>query len=160
MVDWPGVTTAGSVCSQYVDIQDFFPTVLEMAGIRHYKTVQQVDGRSIMPLLKDPAKKDDKRILVWNFPDDWRGGNKGRDNSWMTSIRQGDWKLIYFEKYGQLELYNLKKDIRESHDVSRQYPAETRRLARLLTNRLKKYDAQRPVYKSTGKPVPWPDEIR
>jgi arylsulfatase A-like enzyme len=143
-----------------VDIQDFFPTVLEMAGIRHYKIVQHVDGKSIVPFLKDPGKRDDKRILVWNFPDDWRGGNKAKDNSWMTSIRQGDWKLIYFEEYGKLELYNLKKDIGESHDLSSQYPAEARRLAKLLTRRLKKYDAQRPVYKSTGKPVPWPDEIR
>jgi hypothetical protein len=130
-----------------------------MAGIRHYKTVQQVDGRSIVPFLKDPAKKDDNRILVWNFPNDWRGGNKAKDNSWMASIRQGDYKLIYFERYGQLELFNLKKDIRESHDLSQQDPAETRRLARLLTKRLKKYGAQRPVYKSTGKPVPWPDEL-
>lgn len=160
MVDWPGVTTPGSVCGQYVDIQDFFPTVLEMAGITDYKTVQHVDGQSMVPLLKDPARKEDKRILIWNFPNDWRGGNKAKDNSWMTAIRQGDWKLIYFEKYGQLELYNVSADIRESHDLSRQYPSRTRRLARLLTKRLKKYGAQRPVYKRTGKPVPWPDEIR
>jgi arylsulfatase A-like enzyme len=159
IIYWPGVTQSGSVCNQYVDIQDFFPTVLQMAGVTHYKTVQKVDGQSMMPYLKNADLSDNKRVLIWNFPDDWSGGNLGEDNSFLTAIRQGNWKLIYFEKYGRLELYNLKNDIKEQHNLAPEYPKKTKAMARMLTKRLKKYKAQLPTYKSTGKPVPYPDDI-
>ena len=161
MIYWPGVTKPGSVCTQYVDIQDFYPTVLQMAGIKNYKTVQPIDGESIVPYILNPRKKDDKRILIWNYPNAWVSHDAlGTDNSWMCAIRQGDWKLIYFEKYGRLELYNLKNDIKEQHNLATEDPQKTKEMARLLTERMKKYDAQRPIYKATDKPVPWPDEIQ
>ncbi len=161
IVRWPGVTKPESVCNQYVDIQDFYPTLLEMAGIEHYKAVQQIDGESMVPYLKDPDKSNDQRILVWNYPNAWVSYDRmGVDNSFLCALRQGKWKLIYFEKYGRIELYNLEEDIREQHDLAQKMPQKTRELATLLTKRLKQYDAQRPVYKKTGKPVPWPDAIR
>ena len=158
MIRWPGVTHAGSICQQYIQIEDFFPTMLDMAGINQYKAVQQIDGMSIVPYLKDPTISDHNRALVWNFPNDWTN-RFGEQYNWMTAIRQGDWKLIYFEKFGRLELYNLKDDIKENHDLSKKYPARTKELARLLTKKLQAYQAQRPVVKTTGQPVPWPDEI-
>lgn len=160
MVKWDGVTIPGSVCKQYMIIQDFYPTLLDMAGIKNYKTVQQIDGKNIEPYLKDPGLKDNERSIVWNYPNNWAGGDFGQDNSFLTAIRQGDWKLIYFEKYARLELYNLKNDIKEQHDLSKEFPAKTKELARLLTQKLKSYKAQMPSYKKTGKQVPWPDEIK
>jgi arylsulfatase A-like enzyme len=130
-----------------------------MAGIKNYKTVQHVDGKSIVPYLKNPGLEDSKRTIIWNYPNDWTGGDLGDDNSFITAIRQGDWKLIYFEKYGRLELYNLKNDIKEEHDLSKQFPEKTKELAHLLTQKLKMYKGQMPSYKSSGKQVPWPDEI-
>lgn len=159
MIKWPGVTRPGSICSQYVAIQDFYPTILEMAGITDYNSVQKVDGMSMVPYLRDPALRDSGRDLVWNFPNNW--SNKvGGDYNFMTAIRQGDWKLIYLQRYGRLELYNLKDDIGEQHDLAKDNPGKTKALAALLTGRLKAYNAQRPTYVDTGKPVPWPDEIR
>jgi hypothetical protein len=111
------------------------------------------------PYLKDPQKKDQQRVMIWNFPNKWTTGKLTRDNSWLTSIRQGDWKLIYFEKLGELELYNLRVDIKEAHDLAAKFPDETKRLAKLLTQKLKGYNAQMPVDKLTKKPVPMPDEI-
>ena len=159
MVRWPGVTKSGSVNDQYIIIEDFYPTLLQMAGIVKYKTVQTIDGQSMISYLKNPGYNDKKRPLIWNYPNDWTGGNLGQDNSWLTAIRQGDWKLIYFEKYGRLELYNLKKDIKELNDLSKIYPSKTHKLAKLLTSELKNKNAQRPLYKKDGKPVPWPDEV-
>lgn len=159
IVKWPGITKAGSINSQYMIIEDFYPTLLDMTGISNYKTVQKIDGKSIVPYLKNPGKKNDKRSLIWNFPNDWTGGDLGEDNSWLTAIRQGDWKMIYFEKYGRLELYNLKNDIKEQHDLAKQFPKKTKKLAILLTKKLKLSNAQKPTYKASGKPVPWPDEV-
>ncbi len=159
MVYWKDVTTPGSISKQYLTIEDFYPTILEMAGIKDYKTVQHVDGESIVPYLKNPDLVINKRALTWNYPNDWTGGDLGEDNSFITAIRQGDWKLIYFEKYARLELYYLKDDIKEQHDLSKQFPQKTKEMAGLLTRKLKSYKAQMPSYKSSGKQVPWPDEI-
>lgn len=160
MVKWNGVTKPGSINNQYMVIQDFYPTLLDMAGIKNYKSVQAIDGKSIVPYLKNPGLKDSTRSIIWNYPNNWAGGDFGEDNSFLASIRKGNWKLIYFEKYGRLELYNVKNDIKEQHDLSKQFPEKTKELARLLTQKLKSYKAQMPFYKSNGKQVPWPDEIK
>ena len=60
IVRWPGVVKPGSKCDKYLIIEDFYPTILEMAGIRGYKTVQPIDGVSFMPLLKV------REILPWD----------------------------------------------------------------------------------------------
>lgn len=160
MVRWPGVTKEGSTCNQYMIIQDFFPTLLEMAGIKKWRTVQHVDGRSIAPFLKNPLLTDNKRILTWNFPNGWAGGSQSQDCSWTSAIRQGDWKLIYFEKYGRLELYNLRQDIKETQNLTKRHPKKARALARALTKRLKHEHAQMAIFKGTGQPVPYPDKIK
>lgn len=159
MVRWNGVTRPGSVYSQYMIMEDFYPTILEMAGIKKYKTLQQIDGESIVKYLRNSGLRNNRRSLVWNYPNNWAGGNLGEDNSFMTAIRQGDWKLIYFEKQGRLELYNLAEDIREEHNLAAKQPAKTREMAKLLTARLKANKAQMPTYIGTGKQVPYPDAL-
>ncbi|MEZ6125796.1 MAG: sulfatase-like hydrolase/transferase [Planctomycetaceae bacterium] len=53
IVSWPGVTEAGSVCRQPVIIEDFFPTVLELAGVSSVEQIGGVvDGRSFVKLLR------------------------------------------------------------------------------------------------------------
>ena len=160
MVDWPGVTRPGSVAQQYVDMQDFYPTVLAMAGIKNYHTVQTIDGVSMVPILENPNYTDNTRALVWNFPNAWgesaaKGVHVGYD--WQSAIRQGDWKLIYFQKTGKKELYNLQNDIGETNDLAAQFPLKVQQLAQLLTAKFKEMHAQMPILKATGKPVPWPD---
>ncbi|NLU95750.1 sulfatase [Chitinophaga sp. Ak27] len=159
IVRWNGITTPGSVNTQYMIMEDFYPTILEWAGLKSYKTVQTIDGRSIVPFLRNPALRDTTRALVWNFPNDWTGGALGDDNAWLTAIRQGKWKLVYCEKQQRLELYNLEEDIHEAHNVASDYPHKTRELAKLLTQQLKQRKAQMPLYKATGKPVPYPDAL-
>lgn len=85
---------------------------------------------------------------------------EGADNSFVCTIRQGDWILLYWEKYDRLEVYNLKDDIKEQHDLAKVYREKTKKLALLLMKRLKEYHAQRPLYITNGKPVPWPDKVR
>lgn len=159
MVRWNGVTAPGSVNAQYMIMEDFFPTILEMAGIKKYKTMQTVDGQSFVKYLRDTTLRNNTRPLVWNYPNNWAGGNLGVDNSFMTAIRQGNWKLIYFEKSGRLELYNIAEDIKEEHELSARYPEKTKEMAKLLTAQLKKNKAQLPSYIQTGKQVPYPDEL-
>ncbi|MGV3684072.1 MAG: sulfatase [Daejeonella sp.] len=156
LVKWPGVTKAGSVSGQNVHINDFFPTILEMAGIRNVSTKQTVDGITFIPSLKDPALKDDSRAIVWHYPNRWTS-DESNAFCYASAIRQGDWKLIYLMKQKKLELYNLKDDLGEKKDLSAANPKKTKELAAKLTEMLKSYKAQMPIYKSSGLPVAWPD---
>ncbi|HLR38471.1 MAG TPA: sulfatase [Chitinophagaceae bacterium] len=159
MVYWPGVTQPGSVANQYVSVWDFMPTILDMVGIEEYKTVQQMDGKSFVPVLKNPDYKDSNRVLIWNFPNNWGNGLKGQGHAFVSAVRKGSWKLIYFEKEGIVELYNLKKDIKEQHNLLFKFPEKAEEMAHLLTEKLKKANAQRPIVKTTGEEIPWPDEV-
>ena len=47
IVSWPGVVAPDSKCDKYLLIEDFYPNILEMAGIKKYKTVQPIDGISL-----------------------------------------------------------------------------------------------------------------
>ena len=51
IVSWPGIAKPNTRCDKYLLIEDFYPTILEMAGVKDYKTVQPIDGISFVPLL-------------------------------------------------------------------------------------------------------------
>lgn len=156
IVRWPGVTEGSLHCDNYLLIEDFFPTILEMAGIHNYSVPQNVDGRSFVPLLKGRGNPSGKRALVWNYPHVW--GNTGPGIDMNCAIRQGDWKLIYYYKDKRKELYNIRQDISEEHDLSSQRPALVRRLSRKLGKLLRSMNAQRPIERVSGLPCPWPDD--
>lgn len=158
LVRWPGVVKPASVANQYLSVEDFFPTILEMARSRNPQLVQPLDGRSFVPILKNPAWTDSTRVLVWHHPNRWIP-QEGPAISWASALRKGDWKLVYQHRTESLELYNLRNDIGESTDLARNNPKKVRELAALLTNQLQKWDAQMPVRKKDGLPVKWPNEV-
>lgn len=157
IVSWPGKVAPQSQCNEYVIIEDFYPTILEIAGIKKYKTVQPVDGVSFVPLLTGTGNPSKGRSLYWNFPNLW--GNTGPGIGATCTIRNGDWKLIYYYETGKKELFNIPEDISETKDVSASHPAIVNRLSKELGSYLRKVDAQRPAFKVSGKAAPWPDEI-
>jgi arylsulfatase A-like enzyme len=157
IVRWPGKVQPGTRCSDYLIIEDFFPTILEMAGIKNYTTVQQVDGKSFIPMLLHTVNRSTGRDLYWHFPNNW--GPTGPGIGATSTIRSGDWKLIYFYEDGHFELYNIQNDIGELNNLAGQQPAKVKEMALKLGKYLRSVNAQRPLYKSTGKPVPWPDKV-
>lgn len=157
IVSWPGKVQPQTKCDKYLIIEDFFPTILEMAGVKKYKTIQPVDGVSFMPLLTNTGDPSKGRSLYWNFPNLW--GNTGPGIGATCTIRQGDWKLIYYYETGKKELFNIPDDIGEKNDLSAANPKMVKKLSKDLGKQLRKMEAQRPSFKATGKPCPWPDEI-
>lgn len=157
IVKWPGITKAGAVCSVPVIIEDFFPTVMEIAGVKAYKTVQKIDGISFVPQLKGLETKTPDRMLIWHFPNKWIAKN-GPGINYHSAIRYGNWKLVYNMYTKTRELYNLKTDMGETRDLSAENETMVRSLSVMLTKQLKTYNAPMPKYKATGKPVPWPAE--
>ena len=109
IIKWPGVAKAGTVSSVPVCSTDFFPTLLDIAGVNYD---HPVDGKSLVSLLKN-GKAPKRDALYWHYP---HYSNQGGIPS--GAIRMGDWKLIERYEDGRVHLYNLKDDIGEKKDLA------------------------------------------
>lgn len=100
---------------------DFYPTLLDAANID--KPADKVlDGMSLLPFLTE-SKIPTDRALYWHFPIYLEGGNEETQDPLFrtrpgSAIRYGDWKLIQYFENNEIELYNLKKDIKEKKNLS------------------------------------------
>lgn len=156
IVRWPGVVDSSSVCDRYLMIEDFYPSILEMAGMNQ-EMPAGVDGVSFVPLLKGTGDPSEGRALVWNFPNIW--GNDGPGINLNCAIRKGDWKLVYYYQTGRKELFNISEDIGEETDLSGINPLKVEELSSELGKYLRSVGADRPSFKGSGMPCPWPDEL-
>ena len=157
MAAWPGVVRGGTESRSRVMIEDLFPTLLDMAGATGVRTLQHVDGRSIVPLMRDPSLLR-PRPIVWHFPNRW-DGSTDTDEGYgaFSALLDGPYHLLYFWEPRELRLYNVETDIGEQADMAPAHPDLAKRLARQLTDSLRAQGAQRPRDAATGQPVPWPD---
>lgn len=103
---------------------DFYPTLLEMAGLP-LRPEQHVDGRSFMPLLR--GEHQSRGPIFWHYP---HYSNQG--GSPAGAVRDGDWKLIYFFEDGKIELYNLRDDVGEQANLASTEPERADQLQSLL----------------------------
>jgi arylsulfatase A-like enzyme len=114
-IRWPETAKAGVVCDVPVTSTDFYPTLLEAAGLP-LRPKQHQDGVSLVPLLKGGAelKRD---AIFWHYPHySNQGGFPG------GAMREGDWKLIERYEDGRVQLYNLQADGSEQNDLAAQQP--------------------------------------
>ena len=163
MIFWPGHTKARK-CDIPVICEDLFPTILDIAGVKDYNTVQEIDGKDLVPLLTkgkdalDPVDMDPERPLVFHYPHKWKPYDLV-DIDFLSAVRCGDWKLVYRIATGELELYNLKEDLGEEHNVAAEHPDITARLSSILSGKLKAWNAPMPVFAATGEKAPMPNEL-
>ena len=157
MIFWPGKTRSGR-CDVPVICEDLFPTILDIAGVDSYETVQEIDGQSIIPMITGGESLDPERPLIMHFPHKWKAYDLD-DIDFLSAVRMGDWKLVYRIKTGELELYNLVDDIGEQNNVAAQNPEITKRLADTLSDRLRKWKSPMPVVAATGQTMPLPDSL-
>ena len=155
IVRWPGHTNAGTAIDENIIIEDFYPSILEMAGIAAPDTI---DGRSFVPLIEGTGNPSQGRALIWNYPNHW--GMNGPGINFRCAINKDGWKLIYDYETGAKELYNLDKDPYEATNLARKNPAKAAEMSKALGTALRAMDAQRPSFKATGEPCPWPDEVQ
>jgi arylsulfatase A-like enzyme len=125
IIRWPGVVEPGSHCTAPVSSPDFFPTMLEMAGL-DLMPEQHSDGVSLMPLLRG-AEDLGREAIYWHYP---HYGNQGGTPG--SSVRGGDFKLIEFFEDGHVELYNLREDAGEEHDMTAEMPQLAQQLKEML----------------------------
>ncbi len=125
MIRWPGKAKGGRVCHEPVISTDFYPTMLEMASLPA-RPEQHLDGRSMAPLLKRRGQQAE-RAIYWHYP---HYGNQGGAPG--GAVRLGDYKLIEHYEDSRVELYNLRDDIGEQHDLAGQMPEKAAKLRQML----------------------------
>lgn len=127
IIKWPGVVKPGGKCSVPVTSTDFYPTMLEMAGLKP-RPRQHIDGLSIVPLLKG-ARSLERDAIYWHYPhyhgSGWSPG---------AAVRCGDYKLIEFYEEDAVELYNLREDLGEQNDLAAEMPEKVAQLRRKLAH--------------------------
>jgi len=121
---WPGKIKAGSVSNYISGFWDFMPTCCELVGMEPPK---DIDGISMVPTLRGQDKKQEKhKFLYWEFHEQ---GKK-------QAVRIGNWKGIRLNVAknpdGPIELYNLKEDIGEKHNVADQHPEIVAKMANYM----------------------------
>jgi arylsulfatase A len=134
---WPGKIAKGSKCGGTVIGMDFYPTLLEFAGLDTLPG-EHKDGVSIAPLLTGEKTALERETLYWHYPHYHRTKPYG-------AIRDGDWKLIEFFEDGRLELFDLKVDPYESNDLAKDSPEKAAELLAKLNEWRKSVDAQMPT---------------
>jgi len=121
---WPGRIKPGSVTDHISGFWDFLPTCAELAGFR---TPKAIDGLSMVPtLLGKRGRQKKHKFIYWEFHEQ---GKK-------QAVRMGDWKGVRLnvarKPNGPIELYNMKTDIGEKHNIADQYPEIVAKIAKYM----------------------------
>ncbi len=78
---YPPVTKGGEVRDQAITAMDWFPTILELAGVDIPDDLE-LDGHSALPVIKSASAKSAYGVMHWAWQGRW-------------AVRDGDWKLMY-----------------------------------------------------------------
>jgi len=133
----PWLHNGGSTNGTPVIGTDFYPTILDLTGLKS-KPHQQKDGVSLKPILE--GKKIAARPLYWHYP---HYGNQGGEPS--SIIQEKGWKLIHYWEDGRDELYNLVSDGSEQINRVEERPQIVKELKGKLDAWLSETDAKIPV---------------
>jgi arylsulfatase len=116
IVRWPGHVQAGEVTEHVCAFQDILPTLLDLSGAHQDLVPEDTDGISFSSVLVGSKQQKQHPNLYMEFPS--YGGQQ--------MVRYGDWKAVrtnlHDDPSAPIQLYNLKTDIAEQLDVSKQQP--------------------------------------
>ena len=140
IIKYPGVAKAGSVSDALVSQIDLMATVASVIGYTLPNKNAAEDSHDLMPVLKAPEQSVRSAHVHNTFKDAY-------------AMRQGDWVLVaaksgYHSKRNkaweskhaypkdsatEYELYNIRKDIGQRHDLADTHPEKVKTLQDLLT---------------------------
>lgn len=131
LIDERALKSQGSVSHRNVSLLDIFPTLVDLCDLPEK---EGLDGRSLTPLLIDPAKED------WIYPVISMQGSE------YFSVRKEDWHYIQYSE-GEMELYNLKSDPEEWQNLAgkSEYIQKINELKRCLPSEKKAFVKTKPI---------------
>lgn len=125
-VNWPGVVPEGVVLDVPLHIVDWAPTLITLAG-GEVDSAWNLEGMNVWSYLVGQASGGQlSRTLYWKTPRE-------------TAVRQGNWKLIHNRGDDEHQLFDLREDPYEKHDLGDQQPEQLAKL-KVLMNELAQAD--------------------
>jgi arylsulfatase A-like enzyme len=115
VMQWRGSVPAGQTYDEPVIGFDCHGTAVAAAGIEG----ENLDGKNLLPYLTGEETTAPHPYLCW------RSGSQ-------KAIRMGDWKLVSRKSGDEVQLFNLKADIREKEDLSSREPGKLKELEKQL----------------------------
>ena len=121
IVRWPGHAPAGATSDYIGAFWDFLPTLAQLCG---QTAPPKIDGVSFIRAIEgDDAHQPKHDFLYWEF----------YERKTAQAVRAGDWKAIRIPVLtGPTQLYDLRTDLHEDHDVSAEHPDLVKRLNQLM----------------------------
>ena len=133
---WPGKIKASVVSEQVWAFWDFLPTMAEFTG---QPTPRGLDGISILPALL-AGKTIEHPPLYFEF----------HERGFTQAARIGDWKVVRLGTKKPIELYDLKTDLAEAHDLAAQHSEVVKRFEGFL--KTARVDSEKwPIRETAGK---------
>ncbi len=122
IMKWPGHIEPGTLCENPTISEDIYATIVDIVG-EEAKPNAPLDGRTLVNDFTNHKNNIDESELHWYYPH-----YVGHAMAPGAAIRSGSYKLIEFYDPHRVELYNLDKDIGETHDLSEQMPEKKQEL--------------------------------
>jgi arylsulfatase A len=138
IIRWPGRVKPSVVCNEPVNGTDILATLCAMAGAR-VPADRPIDGANILPIFK--GKKIKRKVpLYWRY-------DRALSKPFTVAMRQGDWKILADNKMTKFELYNLRGDIAEKHNLAGSEPKRIAAMKKTLAKLHTEIDAEGPKWK-------------
>ena len=116
--NWSGRIPEGRTSSQPLAFWDMLPTFCDLASV---PVPANLDGESMLkPILGGDAISH--KPLYWEF----------HENGFKQAVRWDDWKAVRNRANGPVELYDLKSDLSELHNVAAAHADQTRNAEQLF----------------------------
>jgi arylsulfatase A-like enzyme len=134
LMRYPGVIKSGTMNKDFVMNLDIAPTVLDIAGV---KIPNDMQGQSFLPLLTN-KKANGREAMYYHY---YENGEHSVSPHFGISTKR--YKLIrFYERVNGWELYDLKKDKSEMHNVygSKGYKKITQQLKKQLDGLIDQYE--------------------
>ncbi|SFU54155.1 arylsulfatase [Pustulibacterium marinum] len=115
IVHWPKkIQDKGAIRTNAAHIVDIMPTILDIAQAtypeeRNGNTVTPAVGKSMVAAMEGNTQENVNEVLFW-------------EHFGSAALRKGDWKLVKLTEKDPWELYNLKTDRTELHNVAAENP--------------------------------------
>jgi arylsulfatase A-like enzyme len=119
VASWPGTISRGQVIDAPVSTLDLLPTALAVAGAKP-PTDRELDGKSLLPLLRRESDAAGHDRLVWRNGKSW-------------AVRDGSWKLVHYDGEPPF-LFDLATDPTESENLAPLWGSRVAELERLYRN--------------------------
>ncbi|MCA9058252.1 MAG: sulfatase [Planctomycetaceae bacterium] len=170
LMRWPERLPAGIESPVIASGCDLLPTFAEAAGVET-GALPQLDGRSLLPNLKENSAESEERPLLWHFPyyhperdvtdlPVIAGINDPRTPFLEphSAIRLGRWKGVFYYDRQEFELFDLQSDLSEQQNLATRHPEQAGRMRQLLHRQLMKVGARLPQRQVAGTEQ-WADVI-